>query len=46
MRLLTTTAERNMQSLYKVLFPTGDYTVAHAIVDGILFATIITLLII
>jgi hypothetical protein len=46
MRLLTTTAERNMQSLYKVLFSTGDYTIAHAIVDGILVALVITLLVI
>jgi hypothetical protein len=35
-----------MQSLYNKLFPTGDYTVAHAIIDGILVVLVITLLVI
>ena len=46
MRLLTTTAERNMQSLFKSLFPKGDYTLGYAIVDGILVVLVITLLVI
>jgi hypothetical protein len=46
MRLLTTTAEHNMKSLYKKLFPTGDYTVGFLVVDAILVALVIILLVI
>ena len=46
MHLLTTTAERNMQSLFKKLFPQGDYTLGFAIVDGILLVLVITLIVI
>jgi hypothetical protein len=35
-----------MQSLYKKLFPTGDYTVGFAIVDAILVVLVITLIVI